>query len=288
MIALGLDNGAKDAAVSRYCAEHGIAKVFVLSPEKMRIACSFPNHEHVEYSEIIMYKFFYRLLREIGKDTLVVVNECLRTQDRYDLTYNCIRNFLNQTTHQIVFQYLPIIDTADDFAILFDFDTRSRWKRTPFAELPFAESGISVRPAAPSFRAIHIETDARTRAAYANEKRKLIDGLGLRDPHTIPRNLHLMSGKAKLKHVNTDRQYVGRNNRFSLSNMRTYRDSEYPAESTLFEFCHNSIDFADFLTLSRQTSVDTLVSDLKVDRWYFDRCQSWAGRVRNAYAAIQR
>ena len=71
--------------------------------------------------EIIQYKFYYRLLQEIGKDTLLVVNECLRMQNRYDLTYNCLRLFLQQTPHALVFQYLPIIDTIADFMVLFDF-----------------------------------------------------------------------------------------------------------------------------------------------------------------------
>ena len=66
-----------------------------------------PDHddEFIEWADIIEYRYYYRLLQEIGSKTLVVVNECLRTQARHDLTYNCMRLFLNQTDHRLIFQY---------------------------------------------------------------------------------------------------------------------------------------------------------------------------------------
>ena len=290
MIALGYTADEKRAEVARYCASHGVRKAFVLSPLAFRTAFS-PGVEvdYVDWPEIIQYTFFYRLLQEIGKDTLVVVDECLRTQDRNCLTYNCIRHFLNQAGHQLVFQYLPAIDTVDDFMTLFDFDTRSRWKREKFSPALLSECQIETRAARIELREVGVETDDKTRAAYAKEKRKLIDGIGLKDPHTIPRNLYLMSGKARRARVDAALQYVGRNNRFALDNMQTYKEDSYArAPYTVFELPHNFIDFADFLSLSRQTALDVLVADLKVDRWYFDRYTAWAGRVRDAYAAIQR
>ena len=286
MILLGLDAATKDARIAAYCAEHGVRKVFILSPQKYRFDCSFEAHEHIEWADIIEYKFFYRLLQEIDAHTLVVVNECLRTQNRYDLTYNCMRHFLNQAGHQLVFQYLPLIDTVEDFMILFDFDTRSRWKREKFRPELLKESRIEAVSAMPTLRPIDVETDAKTRAAYAKKKRELIDGIGLKDPHTIPRNLYLLSGKAKLKHVSTDADYVGRNNRFKLERLRTYADTSFPATSTVFEFCHDAIHFGDFLALSRQTTVDVLVADLKVDRWYLARYEAWSKRLSDAYAAL--
>jgi hypothetical protein len=288
MIRLGLDRAAKDAEITRYCAEHPIRNTFILSPSKYRFQCSSPC-EWVEWAEIIEYKFFYRLLQEIGNDSLVVVNECLRDQDRSCLTYNCIRHFLQQAGHQIVFQYLPIIDTEADWMILFDFDTRSRWKREKWRPEFRSETEIVAAEVPLALREVKVPTDAKTRDAYAKEKRKLIDRIGLKDPHTIPRNLYLMSGKARLGQVVDWQQYVGRNNRFKLPNLQTYRELEYGRNPyTVFEFCHNFIDFADFLALSRQTSLDVLVADLKVDRWYFDRYQQWLGRLRAVYSAIHR
>lgn len=285
MIRIGYDDGTKDRLVTRYCDEHGIRKVFVLSPARFRFACSTP-HESIEWSELIMYQHYYRLLREVDDATLIVVNECLRTQNRHELTYNCIRLFLQQTEHRIVFQYLPIIETADDFMILFDFDTRSRWKRERFRPDLLAECDARLRPVSVEFVDVAVETDRKTRDAYAREKRKLIDGIGLKDPHAIPRNLLLLAGKAKLASVQPDRRYVGRNNRFALPNIETYRDVDVSGDRVVFEFCHNFIDFCDFLAVSRQSQVEALVSDLKVDRWYFDRYREWGKRLHETSAIL--
>lgn len=286
MIFLGLDDKQKSVEVSRYCEDHGITRVVCISPAKFRCELAV-EAEHIEWAEVIQYKFFYRLLQEIDKNTLVVVNECLRTQNRYDLTYNCIRHFLNQTRHQIVFQYLPVIDTIEDFMVLFDFDTRSQWKRDAFSPKLLAECELFVNPVNVRLEAKTVEVDAKTAAAYGKEKRKLIDGIGLKDPHTIPRNLYLLSGKSKLQAVVDSERYVGRNNRFKLPNMDVFKSGNYNHGYTVFEFCHNFIDFADFVSLSKQADFNVLVADLKVDHWYFERYLAWAERLGNAYASLQ-
>lgn len=287
MIYLGLNNSEKDERIADYCAKHGIEKVVILSPAKFHLACSFANHEQIEWAEIIQYKFFYRLVQEINPQTLVVVNECLRTQNRYDLTYNCIRHFLGQTRHHLVFQYLPMIDSIEDFMIMVDFDTRSQWKRERFRAELLKEARLQVVPVCPSFNAVSVDTSNQLKAAYEREKEKLIAGIDLKDPHTIPRNLYLLSGKAKLAAIGDD-WLIGRNNRFKLERLQTYKEDVYQsAPYTVFEFCHNFIDFADFLTLSRQSSFDVLTADLKVDHWYLERYREWGRRLTNAYASLQ-
>lgn len=287
MIRIGYDGAAKDALVSAYCREHAIGKVFVLSPARFRTPFSVA-HDFVEWAEIIEYRSYYRLLQEIGKDTLIVVDECLRTQNRHELTYNCIRLFLQQSPHRVVFQHLPLIESIGDFMVLFDFDTRSRWKREPFRADLMAEADIRCRPVPVGFSAIDVEAPRKAHDAYAREKRRLIDGIGLKDPHAIPRNLLLMAGRAKLAAVDPARRYVGRNNRFKLANLETYREAAGPGERRVFEFPHNFIDFCDFLAVSRQSRVEVVVSDLKVDRWYFERYRGWEGRIREAYSVLPR
>lgn len=290
MIHLGLTDAAKDAVIAAYCAAHGIRKVVLFSPTKYRLACSFPQHEHVEWAEIILYKFYYRLLQEIDGSTLLVVNECLRTQNRHDLTYNCLRLFAQQTPHVLVFQYLPLIDAWEDFAILFDLVTRSRWKREKVGGALLREIPIRVAPVPLELRPVHVATDEKLRAAYAREKAKLLEqvrGDPSKDPHLIPRNLLLVGGKAKLARVDSARSYVGRNDRFKLPNLQTYKEPSYPrAPYVVFELPHNFLDFADFLALSRQASLDVLVTDLKADRWYFERFTAWAARLREAYRTL--
>jgi hypothetical protein len=286
MIFVGFDNTLKQGAITDYCAAHGIEKVFVLSPKKFAFDCPFENHETIDWPDIIEYQYFYRLLQEIGANTLVVINECLRTQNRYDLTYNCIRHFLNQAKHQLIFQWLPFIDDIQDFMALFDFDTRSRWKREKFDIDLLEHCRIAMQPRRIVLNPVAVDTDDALQTTYQREKQKLIDGIGIKDPHTIPRNLYLMSGKARMQRVVMGQHYIGRNDRFKIG-MRTYKEDRYAdAPYTVFELPHNFIDFADFLALSQQTELDVLVSDLKVDQWYFNRYRQWTERLNEAYASL--
>jgi len=283
---LGQSDIEKNNILSEYCKESNIKKVFILSPEKFYFNCDIETKEFIEYDNIIMYVYFYRLLQEINNDVLVVINECLRTKNRYDLTYNCIRNFLNQTRHQIIFQYLPIIESFDDFFILFDFDTRSKWKgQTDHSILKNCK--INTNPINIKLNKIEVQTGAKLKIQYQKEKNNLIENIGLKDPHTIPRNLYLLSGKSKVVLIDKSKKYVGRNNRFSLPNMQTYKEKAYQGNYTVFEFCHNHIDFIDFLNLSKQVDIDVLVADLKVDQWYFERYQKWIEELDRVYAKIR-
>jgi hypothetical protein len=287
MILLGLASEEKRREITEYCKTNNVKKIKLLTPEKFDFSID-QEAEHVEYTNIIEYAFFYRLMQEVDDSTLLIVNECLRTQNRYDLTYNCIRNFLNQTKHQLIFQHLPIIDNLDDFMILFDFDTRSRWKREKWDPSKRAEVELRGYWTPLELQATSIETSTKVKTAYIEEKHKLIEDIGLKDPHTIPRNLYLLSGKMKLQCVDPTQNYIGRNNRFKLCNLQTYRETKYPHHYTVFEFCHNFIDFSDFLALSRQDHIPVLVADLKVDQWYFQRYLEWTKRVQSAYTKVHK
>lgn len=293
MILIGHDDASAREEVVRYCETHHIRRVVVIAPERFLPMWELPvAHEVVAWDDVIRYVFFYRLLQEIDGDTLVVVYECLRTQDRHDLTFNCIRHYLNRTRHRLIFQRLPIIDAIDDVMTLVDFDTDSRCKREPPRAEILRSVEWDVRECTIRFDAIDVETTAKERDAYAKQKRTLIDGIGLGDPHTIPRNLALVGGRAKARWAarrgEEGRRYVGRNGRLGLASIDTYETlSRDRAPYTVMEFCHRFIDFSDVVTSTGQTSFPVLVSDLKVDRWYFDRFVSWSERVRDAYAAIR-
>ena len=302
MIHLGLDDVEKSAIVQRYRAEHGIQKVFVLSPARFapswaaehmaspETECDGQEGLFVDWPDLILYRYFYRLLQEIDGSTLVVVNECLRTQDRNCLTYNCVRNYLNRTPHVLVFQYLPIIDTIEDFMTLFDFATQSRWKREPFRQELLTEATIAgARSPVLSIVPVHVPVDDKIRATYAKEKASLlaeVRGDPDKDPHLLPRNLLLVSGKAKVAHVDPARRFVGRNNRFKLTNLETYKDAVGKGERVVFELPHNFLDMADLLAVSRQHRIEVLVADTKADAWYLRRFQDWAQRVNDAQAAL--
>lgn len=306
MIVLGADAARKRATIDEALHREGLERLVVLSPERFHFPYDPPEGvaaEWVEWDDIIEYRFFYRLVQEIDNHTLVVVNEGLRTRNRYDLTYNCVRHFLNQTRHQIIFQYFPLIEDREDFMILFDFDTRSRWKREPFRSELLGEAQIYCEPVPVRLLRVDVPTPDRTRRAYEKKRADLFASLGLRDPHILPRHLHQVAGRDKARFFAeapllagpASRWLVGRNNRLKLPGLRTYRDGAFPEGPahggpgyTIFEFCHARGRFADFLSLSGQTELPVLVADLKVEHWYFERYARWEATLHDAYAALPR
>lgn len=286
MIVLGCRRQDKLAVVQRYVQERGLRAVVVLSPAIFRF--SHPDAwEWVDYPQIIKYRWFYRLLQEINHDTLVVVNECLRTQNRSDLTYNCIRHYLQQTRHQIVFQYLPQIDRFADFMTLVDWDTRSRWKGQSFSVSMLDGLEVRVNRVPLVWREQCVQVSDAVRDEYQRTRDKLFAGIGSKDPHTIPRNLYLVTGRAKWQAIDQSGFFVGRNNRFKLPRMATYGDVEVGSvPRVVFEFSHNFIEFADYLAISEQTEIVALTTPLRCDQWYWSRYQDWWGRIQDAYATI--
>jgi hypothetical protein len=294
MIYIGYSDSEKRAIIAQYQAANDIQKTVVISADDFALPVE--ASDQVKYSDVIMYVTFYRLLQEITPQTLIVLNECLRTQNRYDLAYNCIRNYLNLTTHQVIFQQLPVIDTADDFMILFDWDTRSRWKRRPFDPVLIAsESQVFVRRLPVGFERVDVPTSEKTLARYKQERARMFAELGAKDPHTLPRNLYLLGGPDKLAWIDSQSLpmfasaqglYVARNQRLGRPNIVTY-DHVRPGEQyTVVELPHRFIDFSDFIQRTGQASSRVLVAGLKVDEWYFARYTEWAGRVADAYASL--
>lgn len=292
MICLGLDDAAKNARIAQHCRAHGITKVYLITPTRFRPDFVVPDGvvlDVTEWDEVIEYKFYYRLLQEIDQKSLVVVNECLRRQDRGNLTYNCIRLYLQQTPHALVFQHLPFIDTWDDFAILFDFETRSQWRRDKIT--PELLRAATIEDASPhvTLTPEWVTASEKTHAAYAKEREKLFAEVRAdleKDPHNIPRALSLVTGKDKAKVVDPAAGYVGRNHRLKLANMETYRDATGAGPRIALELPHNFVDFADFLSVSRQENVKVLVADTQADRWYWQRYLDWTERLHDAKATL--
>lgn len=287
MLRLGYNIEQKKQIIANYCQREAIKKVYFFSPERFMFTIN-EEHESIEYADIIMYKYFYRLLKEIDANSLIVVNECLRTQNRNDLTFNCLRQYLNQTSHRIIFQYLPQIDTFDDFMTLYDFDTKTKYKMQKFQKSMLGEIDLKVKQIDISISPISINVSPKTLQQYETKKEKLFAEIGLKDPHTIPRNLYLLGGKEKLKLIDENKKYIGRNNRFKLPNLATYNDKSFTdTDSIIFELPHNFINLSDYLCLSNTEKVQVLSTDLKVDKWYIERYTDWAKRIQDGYSNLQ-
>jgi hypothetical protein len=278
----------KEGVVQAYCEARNISHVVIISPDGCDVL-SVDEADQVEYSDTIEYATFYRLLEQINNDTLVVVNECLRTQNRYDLTYNCIRNFLNQTTHQIIFNTFPQIDDKEDFMILFDFDTQSRWKRRKFdINLIMDNVDISVKPFSLEFHPVYVPTSDKTKKAYRSKRESLFSKLGAKDPHTLPRNLYLVAGGDKRDYIDQQppRLYAARNKRLNRDSIFPYKSIESSGDYAIVELPHRFIDFIDFSLMTGQFEFEVLVADLKVESWYFSRYVEWSKRVNETITSI--
>ena len=287
MIRIGFDAREKQAEVTQYLVSHPeIKQMFVFYPEAFPFALDAGSVavEYVEYKDIIEYKPFYHLLEVIDPLSLLVFNECMRTQNRSDLTYNCAHHYANQTGHKIVFEHFPFIERADDFMILLDFQNKGRYKGKGFDRVFLADEDIMVIPRAPSLSTIDLQLPDREFERYEDKKRKLFDALGNGDPDTIPRQLHVFAGNYKKNAVDPDLHYVARNARFNLPNVRTYRDVGRTRDYIVIDFPHRRIDFNDFLKRSGMTEIRFLNSGLKVDRYYIDDMRGWIGRLEGFYA----
>lgn len=75
----------------------------------------------IHFKEAIMYKHYFPWLQELGPDTVLVLNNCLKKSVFSCLEYNCIRHYCQQSGYVLVFSPLPLIQSIEDFKILRSF-----------------------------------------------------------------------------------------------------------------------------------------------------------------------
>lgn len=287
MILIGLSEKQKQDEIVRYVKSHPVKAVIVFSPEKFSLDLpdlgDIPIRE-IEYKEVIMYRTFYPLQEEIDDGYLLIVNEFLRVKNRNDLTYNCLRHYLNQCGDQIVFEYFPFIEVAAEFMVLLDFDTKSKYKGTGFStELLEVENVRCVNHCIElSVETVMLPSGAEEE--YKNRKAELFDNLGNKEPDTVPRALHVYCGKWKKPFVAPERNYVARNARFKLPNVITYPKVVPGGEYTLLDFQHRRLDMNDFLRRTGKSDVTFLSTGLSVDNYYISAFREWLGRLEEFYA----
>lgn len=282
MIRVGLGQEEKQKVLDDYLAKHDIRKVFVLYFKKFKPEFNIPvDHEYVEYSDIIMYKFFYRLLEEITNDCLIIVDECMRTQNRSELTYNCAHHYLNQTEHKIIFEHFPFIEDRNDFLILLDFQNKGKYKGKGFDWDYLNKEDIQAKPRKLDFKVEYIPKTGEIIQEYEKKKDWLFDNLGKKHPDTIPRDLHVFVGKFKKQYIRMDKQYIARNARYKLPNMATYQK---PVKADyVLDFHYRRLDFNDYLKKFGISEVTFLSSGLPVDDYYEGEFKAWLDRLEEFY-----
>ena len=267
--------------LSHYIEHNDIKKVLVIHSERMKMEYEIPvPHEYIEYHQTIMYKNYYRLLQWIDKYTLIVTDNILVTQQRYQLEYNCINNYINQTPHRLVFNYLPFIEDKDDFMILLDFYNKNLYKGEPFRWDYFKDVNLRIKPVHINFNFIHVEIDEKGKAQYTAKRDKMFEEIGLRDPDTIPRNLAIFAGDLRKDVVDKEAKYTARNARLKKLQFTQYKDNEL---NTIFDFPTKRIELIDLLSLTKKLTVDVVTSDLSIDQYYKNDYLAWRDRLEEFY-----
>ncbi len=288
MIRIGLGPREKQKEVDEYLKANEIKKIFCFYfkkfPVKYKAGCEI---EYIEYSDIEMYKYFYRLLEEIGSDSLIIIDGCLRTQKRSELIYNCAHHYLNQTPHRIIFEYFPIIESKDDFMILLDFENKGKYKGKAFDYIYLQEEDVKIKPIKIKLETIPVEITTNDKERYEKKKEQLFAALGEKDPDTVPRTLQLFAGDLKKKAIEPDKLYVARNKRHKLDNVFSYDELIGKAATDnyiVIDTHYRRLDFNDYLKTVKSTKIKYLCTTLPIDNVIITEFVKWEGRLKSIYA----
>lgn len=287
MILIGLTEKQKQDEIRRYVEKNSVKHVIVFSPQKFLMELPKLGDvpiEQIEYKEVIMYRTFYPLLERIDQDYLLVVNEFMRTSNRSDLTYNCLRHYLNQCGHQIVFEYFPFIADPAEFMILLDFDTKSKHKGSGFEDRMLDEEYVLCSNRHISLNVEKVGLPDGAKDEYEKRKEELFKDLGKRDPDTVPRELHAFCGRWKKPFIRPELAYVSRNGRYNLPNVTTYPNVERGVQYILLDFQHRRLAMNDFLRKTQESNLTFLSTGLSVDEYYVKEFYAWLARLESFYA----
>ena len=113
----------KEAFIGRYDIRETLER-YGLTGRKLYIAGEDAHIDgawQVTFHETIMYRAMFPWLQEINKDSVLVLNQCLRNTKPNLLDYNCIRHYCQQCGNILVFNRLPLLQSIKDFNILRSF-----------------------------------------------------------------------------------------------------------------------------------------------------------------------
>lgn len=268
----------KQKIIDYYIQNNDVRKVLIIYPKRLykEYSIQIPV-EYIEIHETKKYENHYRLLQWVNKHTLIILDELLISQQRYSNEYNCISNFINQTPHRLVFNYLPFIDTSDDFMILLDFYNKVKYKGERFTYELFKDFTYFIKPIEINLNFINVEVSEEDKKKYIELRDKMFDEIGLKDPKNIPNNLALFSGDIKHK-WHSQETLTSRNKRFS--NLQTYKDNGL---NTILDLPVNRKDLIELITLTKKTDIDILTSELSIDVWYKNDYLKWLERLKEFY-----
>lgn len=174
--------------IEDYVKSHNISRVFIVG-DPVDLDPSI-RVDHITYGQSIEYKYYYPWLKDISADCLVVWNKAMRTTKRSDLHYNCIRRYMQQADHRILFEYFPLKENEEDFMILWDMTKNNPHLKEPYAECDFKgeEGEIVIGKIKFTVHETNVEFSSKDLADYEAEKERLIGEVS-KDPNIVPRRL---------------------------------------------------------------------------------------------------
>lgn len=286
MIRIGLSTREKQKEIDNYLSGNEIKKIFCFYFKGFPVKYKTTDIEveYIEYADIEMYKYFYRLLEEINDKSLIIMDGCMRTQNRSELIYNCAHHYLNQTPHKIIFEFFPIIDTKNDFMILLDFENKGKYKGKSFDYVFLQNEDIKIKPFKIKLETINIDITEKDQERYDKKKQQLFDSLGEKDPDTIPRSLQILAGDIKKKAIEPDKLYVARNKRFKLENVKPYQEITEKGEYIVIDMHYRRLNFNDFLRVTGMSKIKYLSTILPIDNVTSNEFMKWKARIDAIYA----
>lgn len=285
MIRIGLNSREKQKELDTYLEDSKIKKIFCFYFKKFPI--KFKTNieiEYIEYADIEMYEYFYRLLEEIDESSLIIINECMRTQNRSELIYNCSHHYLNQTPHKIIFEFFPIIADKNDFMILLDFQNKGKYKGKSFDYIFLQNEDIKIKPFRVRLNPVNVDIEKKDVERYEKKKEQLFNNLGQKDPDTIPRNLQLFAGDLKKKAIVPEELYIARNKRFKLDNVFSYDDINKQGNYTVIDTHYRRLNFNDFLKTTQMNKIKYFSTILPIDGVIINEFSEWKARLDSIYA----
>lgn len=181
MIYLGLLLSEKQKVVADYAVCHNIHKIWTIG-EPLNL----DNEDVTSWRNVIEYDYYNRLRTAIRQDDLIVINEILHTSKRTDLGYNCIRQYVVQTPHRLIFQKFPFNNSEEDLAILYDFLQNNPFLKTPWPDIDIKDSIAFCRLPPVTMEIIPVELTNEQVARYEVEKDNIFNKLK-GTPATLPK-----------------------------------------------------------------------------------------------------
>lgn len=206
MIYLGEVN--KKAVIEDILRNNNIKRIFIFG-NKMELNPGL-RVDYITYAQTIEYKFYYPWLNDIKHDSLVIWNDAMRTRNRYDLHYNCIRRYMHQAGHRLIFEYFPIKKEARDFMILWDMVQNNPFMKEPYDEFKFDRNLVFTGRIQFDVTITNVKLTNKEMTAYQRKKEALFGEIK-KDPNIVPRRLlkfvEIMASKRAGKVFDTKKNF---------------------------------------------------------------------------------